>query len=303
MIPLAEHLCLPLAEIPYPRIDPILVDLGGVKIRWYGLSYVFAFVAAYLVLKDLAKRGRWPVKPEKVADVLFWGILGVFIGGRVGYILFYQIWMGDFEWSRIWRVWEGGMSFHGGLLGVIVAYLIYARKTKTSLGELFDGLTLATPIGLFLVRMANFINAELWGRVTTSWVGMRFPDYERVGGPENWEARGQPWLPDLRHPSQLYEAFGEGLFLYFLLRWLMLKKGIGGGRIAGLFLIGYGAIRFIVEFFREPDAGLGFVFLDLFTRGQQLCFVMVLAGIIVLYKSRNNPNPGPSPARAQSVAA
>jgi phosphatidylglycerol:prolipoprotein diacylglycerol transferase len=285
-----------LAEIPFLRIDPILVEIGSLKVRWYGVSYVLAFAAAFLVLRSLAKKRRWPVAPEQVADVLFWGILGVFIGGRLGWAVFYASSQPDWDWSRIYRVWEGGMSFHGGLLGVIVAYLIYARQMGVRKGELFDGLALATTPGLVLVRLANYVNAELYGRVTTGPLGVRFPDYPKVGGSEHW-VEGGPMLPDLRHASQLYEALGEGLLLYLVLSWLMLKKGVGGGRISALFLMIYGGVRFLIEFTREPDPGLGFPFLGLFTRGQQLCLGMVVAGIVVwLMCGRKPAEPEASPA-------
>lgn len=279
---------LTLAEIPYLRIDPILVEIGSLKVRWYGVSYVLAFAAAFVVLRALARRRRWPIAPDKVADVLFWGILGVFIGGRLGWALFYAPAQADWDWSRIWRVWEGGMSFHGGLLGVILAYLIYARNMGLPKGELFDGLALATTPGLIVVRLANYVNAELYGRVTTGPLGVRFPDYPRVGGSEHW-VEGGPLLPDLRHASQLYEALGEGVLMLVVLGWLMVRRGVGGGRISGLFLVIYGAVRFGIEFTREPDPGLGFPFLGLFTRGQQLCLGMVVAGIVVLAMCRRKP--------------
>jgi phosphatidylglycerol:prolipoprotein diacylglycerol transferase len=297
-----------LAEIPYPRIDPILLDMGMIKVRWYGISYVLTFGVAYLVLRMLAKRGRWPVPAEKVADVLFWGILGVFLGGRLGYVLFYQIPMGNFTWSGIYRVWEGGMSFHGGLIGVVIAYAIYAIRTKTPFGTLFDGLALATPIGIFLVRMANFINAELYGRVWNGPWAMRFPDYEhsyadvdgkRVFGAEFWEPK-KLMLENLRHPSQLYEGILEGLLLYAVLYWLMIKRGWGGGMISGAFLMGYGTLRFFIEFTRQPDKGLDFPYLDVFTQGQALCVGMIVLGAIVYWRSRKwtsrNPNPETTPA-------
>lgn len=285
-----------LAEIPFVRIDPIIVQIGELKVRWYGMSYVLAFAAAFIVLRALARRRRWPIAPDQVADVLFWGILGVFVGGRLGWALFYAHAQPDWDWTRIWRVWEGGMAFHGGLLGVIFAYLIYARRMNLPKGEMFDGLALATTPGLLLVRLANYVNAELYGRVTTGPLGVRFPDYPRVGGSEHWLVGG-PVLPDLRHASQLYEALGEGLLLFLVLRWLMLGRGVGGGRISGLFLVIYGAVRFLVEFTREPDPGLGFPFLGVFTRGQQLCLGMVVAGIIVLWMC------GKKPREPQPVAA
>ncbi len=292
---------LTLAELTYPRIDPILFQIGDLKVRWYGLSYVLSFVAAWLVLRGLARRGRWPVPAERVADVLFWGILGVFVGGRLGWVAFYGLSMPDWSWAKTLKVWEGGMSFHGGLLGVIVAYWIYAARLRIPRGELFDGLALATTPGLFLVRVANFVNAELYGRAWDGPWAMRFPIYDAPGlsGPEQWVPGGP--LTEPRHPSQLYEALGEGLLLFLALRWLLLRRGVGGGRIAGLFLVLYGLVRFGLEFVREPDKELGFVFLGFLTRGQQLCLGMVLSGLLVLAlcgRGRARPTAPPEPAAA-----
>lgn len=274
-----------LAEIPFPLIDPEIVRFGKFAVRWYGVSYVLAFVLAYFVLRWLAKRGRWPVPPERVADVLFWGILGVFLGGRIGWVLFYGL-PGDGvqHWWQIFEVWKGGMSFHGGLLGVVVAYWIYTGVQRVPRGQFFDGLTLATPPGIFCVRMANFVNAELYGRPWDGPWAMRFPRYQDFGGPASWfrlyESGGHAGLfTDPRHPSQLYEAFGEGVLLFLVLSWLMVRKGLGGGRIAASFLIGYGLLRFGIEFVREPDADMGYVLFGFLTQGQLLSLGMALAGI------------------------
>jgi phosphatidylglycerol:prolipoprotein diacylglycerol transferase len=289
-----------LAEIPYLRIDPEIVTIGPLTIRWYGVSYVLAFGLAYLVLKDLARRRSvrtgeplWPVEPERVADVLFWGILGVFVGGRLGWFLFYAVQLPDYDVSRWWRVWEGGMSFHGGLLGVVVAYWIYTARMGKPRGQFFDGLTVATPLGILCVRLANYVNGELYGRPTDVPWAMRFPAYQERGGPARWEqdleagVSGDLLWTEPRHPSQLYEGLGEGLLLYVVLRWLMVRKGVGGGRISGLFLVGYGLVRFAVEFVREPDVNIApgtgpLGFLGFLTRGQQLSLVMVLLGLVVL---------------------
>ncbi|MDJ0974780.1 MAG: prolipoprotein diacylglyceryl transferase [Planctomycetota bacterium] len=289
-----------LAEIPYPRIDPILLDLGTLKIRWYGVTYVMAFAAAWFVLRDLARRKRWVVKPEKVGDVLFWGILGVFLGGRIGYILFYSIpnhirstgSLAEYDWGAFYKVWEGGMSFHGGLAGVVIAYWIWAIRTGTPRGKLFDGLTVATPLGIFFVRMANFINAELWGRPWDGPWAMRFPNYDpNAGGfpPEVWASvpdKPEKWLDELRHPSQLYEGFAEGILLFFVVRWLMLKRGWSNGMVAGAFLFGYGFLRFFIEFTREPDKGLEDLWLGTFSQGQALCVVMVAIGLITIVRGK-----------------
>lgn len=281
-----------LAELPYPLIDPIIVHIGDQGVRWYGVSYIVAFLLAGWVLHGLARRGLWPVPAERVMDVLFWGILGVFVGGRVGYVLFYGLSLG-YDLPQALRVWDGGMSFHGGLLGVVIAYLLYARKKGISKGQLFDGLALATAPGLGVVRLGNFVNAELYGRVTDAGIGMRFPRYEGGpwSGPNGWWQIYESGAPEPygfwtepRHPSQLYEAFAEGLVLFLLLRWLLVRRGVGGGRIAASFLMGYGVLRFGIEFFREPDVGiplLGFI-----TRGQQLCLGMVAVGAYMFWRTR-----------------
>ena len=269
-----------LAEIPYPRIDPILFG----PIRWYGLSYIAAFGLAYLVLKNLARRGRWPVHPDKVADVLFWGILGVFLGGRIGYMAFYAEDKSVGEWFNFR---QGGMSFHGGLLGVVSAYFLYAIVNKIRFRDLGDGLALATPLGIASVRIANFINAELWGRPWDGPWAMRFPIY-KIG--ETWNGK---WDTVLRHPSQLYQALLEGLALFFVLRYLMLKRNWGGGYVGCAFLVGYGAFRFVAEYFREPDPQLGYELLGM-TRGQEFCALMIYLGIksaVILWFRKSRPMP------------
>jgi phosphatidylglycerol:prolipoprotein diacylglycerol transferase len=275
-----------LAEIAYPIIDPIVFTVGPLKVRWYGISYLVAFVLAWVVLRGLSKRGRWPVPPDRVADVLFWGIVGVFLGGRLGYEIFYAVPQGTFQWSKIFHVWEGGMSFHGGLLGVIVAYWIYTGKKGLPRGDFFDGLSLATPLGIFSVRTANFVNAELYGRPWDGPWAMRFPDYPDQH-PELWDGRT---FTSPRHPSQLYEALAEGLLLFAILRFLMLGLGWGGGRISGAFLVLYGFFRFVLEFFRMPDHGR-FALLDTFTSGQILCFGMIVAGVIVFARAAPRARP------------
>jgi phosphatidylglycerol:prolipoprotein diacylglycerol transferase len=279
-----------LAEIAYPRIDPVVFHVGPLPVRWYGVSYILAFVSAYLVLRGLAKRKRWPVAPDRVADVLFWGILGVFLGGRIGWEFFYAITEGHFDLGNFYKVWQGGMSFHGGLLGVILAYWIWTAKAKVPRGDFFDGLSLATPPGIFLVRMANFINAELYGRPWNGPWAMRFPAYPG----ENIESWDGHTFTEPRHPSQLYEGLAEGLLLFVILRWLMLRKGLGGGRVSAAFLVLYGSFRFALEFFREPDAGIGLEWFDTFSRGQLLCLGMILLGIFVFWRcGRAKPKPSP----------
>lgn len=265
-----------LGEVPYPRIDPVLVG----PVRWYGVSYIVAFGLAYLVLRGLARRGRWPVHPDRVGDVLFWGILGVFLGGRIGYMAFYAE---DKSFAEWFHVRSGGMAFHGGLAGVVIAYFVYALMHKIRFRDLLDGLALATAPGVFVVRLANFVNAELVGRPWDGPWAMKFPKYV-IGHEETFT-----WDTVARHPSQLYQALGEGLINFLVLRWLMLGRGWGGGRIACAFLVLYGGLRFVAEYFREPDPQLGFQWLGM-TRGQEFCAAMVVIGLVsslLLRKSRN----------------
>ena len=264
-----------LAEIPYPRIDPILLRIGGFSLRWYGVSYVIAFGLAFLVLRMLAKRGRWPVAPGRVGDVLFWGILGVFLGGRFGYMLFYAE---DKSITQWWRVWDGGMAFHGGLIGVVTAYFVYGIVKGIPFRFIGDGLALATPLGIFCVRMANFVNAELVGRVSDGPFAMNFPTYHLT---KDWDGAYETDAAHhavYRHPSQLYQGLTEGLLLFFVLRWLMLSKRWGGGTIGCMFLVGYGTFRFFTEYFREPDPQLGYLVLGM-TRGQEFCASMIVLGL------------------------
>jgi phosphatidylglycerol:prolipoprotein diacylglycerol transferase len=265
-------LTAPLAEWTYPRIDPILWG----PIRWYGVSYILAFGLAFLVLKRLSKQGRWPVHPDRVGDVLFWGILGVFLGGRIGYMIGYAP---DKSFPAWFQIRDGGMSFHGGLGGVVVAYLAYALRRKIRFRDLLDGLALATVPGIFVVRLANFVNAELVGRVWDGPWAMRFPKYV-IGHEETFT-----WDTVTRHPSQLYQALGEGLLHFLILRWLMIGRGWGGGFVQAAFLVLYGALRFGAEFFRDPDPQLGYEWLGL-TRGQEYCLLMVGIGLVAFVALR-----------------
>lgn len=308
------------AELRFPRIDPVLLDLPGpLDVRWYGLMYVVGFVAAFGAIRHLARRGELQVHERAIADLLGTLALGVLLGGRLGYLLFYGLTEVRTDPAKVLRVWEGGMSFHGGLLGVGLAGAWYARRHAVSVRQLFDALALATPFGLFAVRIANFINGELYGRVTSAHVpwAVRFPTdplalthLQAAGLPLRareqrildaydtgaWDAV-RPLVP-LRHPSQLYEALGEGvllaLVLWFALWWRRARSGSHGprrrldGTFTGLFLTSYGAARSLIEAFRQPDAQfrgpgdpLGTV-LGPLTMGQLLSGAMIVAGILVL---------------------
>lgn len=254
----------------FPQIDPVFLSIGPLQFRWYGLMYVLAFVATYLILRSEVRRKQLPLTADDVADLVFYGALGVVLGGRLGYILFYKLPFYLAHPLQVFAVWEGGMSFHGGFLGVIIAFLIYARRKRIPFFTLIDMAALCAPVGLGLGRIGNFINGELYGRQTDSPWGMVFPG----GGP----------VP--RHPSQLYEAFLEGLVLFLVVRAVSRRSSATG--VAGwTFVAGYGLFRFIVEFFRQPDDHLGLL-VSSFSMGQLLSLPMFLVGSFMacrLYRS------------------
>lgn len=250
----------------YPNIDPVAISLGPVKVHWYGLMYLIGFAAVWVLGKKRAEKPWSPIKPEAIDDLVFYGAMGVILGGRLGYILFYNFNQFLNDPLLIIRIWEGGMSFHGGLLGVFIAMWLYARKNQCKMLELTDFAGPMIPIGLFAGRIGNFINAELWGRTTDVAWGMVFPG----GGP----------LP--RHPSQLYEAFLEG-FVLFLILWIYSSRPRPYMSVTGMSLFFYGLFRFIVEFFRMPDAHLGFVALHWMTMGQILSLPMIIIGAMLIY--------------------
>lgn len=253
--------------INYPEIDPVLLSLGPLKIHWYGMMYLLGFSAAWMLGNwRAAHSDSW--NRDQVGDLILFGALGAVLGGRVGYILFYKL--DDYlaQPLDIFRVWEGGMSFHGGMLGVFIAIGLFGRKTEKSFFEVSDFVAPLVPIGLFFGRVGNFINQELWGRVTdVSW-GMVFPLAGNAA----------------RHPSQLYEALLEGLILFVIL-WLYSATPRPVARVSGLFMILYGLFRFIVEFTREPDDYLGFVAMDWMSMGQLLSLPMVVAGLLIIFLS------------------
>jgi phosphatidylglycerol:prolipoprotein diacylglycerol transferase len=304
----------------FPEIDPVFFHLGPLPVRWYALAYLTGIVLGWTYLARLLKAPElWnsrasirnpaspPLDKERLDDFVTWIILGVILGGRLGFVLFYRpelIWQSPGDWPTIFgvpvwtplAVWTGGMSFHGGLLGVAVVTLLFARKRGTDALRIGDLLACAAPIGLFFGRIANFINAELYGRATDGPMGMVFPrvyDRERGGwlyGPEEGPAAftRDEWLETgaavARHPSQLYEAALEGLVLFIVLRIAITRFRIlrFRGAATGLFLAGYGLARFTVEFFREPDsyaATLGFL-----TRGMLLSLPMVILGAFLFFR-------------------
>lgn len=248
----------------FPQIDPVLIHLGPLQLRWYGLMYIFGFIASFFVISDYCRRRELPMTKNDIEDLITWCILGLVLGARIGYCLIYNPAYYLSNPLKFLAVWEGGMSFHGGLMGLILTGWIFSvtrRKEFLMLGDL--GAIGATP-GLFFGRMGNFINGELYGRVTDVPWGMVFPG----GGP----------LP--RHPSQLYEALLEGVLLFIIL-YLASRKVTGRGILLGLFLTCYGIMRFSLEFFREPDAQIGFL-MGYFTMGQILCMIMVITGLVII---------------------
>ena len=249
----------------FPQIDPVIVQIGPFGIRWYAMAYIAGLVLGWRLMRKLVTQPPAVATPLQVDDFLTWATLGVVLGGRLGYVLFYQPSAFIAEPLRILQVWTGGMSFHGGMLGVVIATILFCRRQSIPLLGFADRIAVVAPIGLCFGRIANFINGELWGRVAPDvpWA-IVFP----YGGP----------LP--RHPSQIYQAVLEGVVLFVLLFALSRRDAIRAraGMLTGIFLTGYGLARIIGEFFREPDSFLGFLAFGA-TMGQLLSIPMVLAGI------------------------
>lgn len=255
--------------LPYPQIDPVAIAIGPVKVHWYGLTYLAGLAFAWWLAARLSTRADSVIKREQVDDLIFFAALGVVLGGRIGYALFYG---GDkLAEDPTWllRVWQGGMSFHGGFLGVIIAMYLFARRRQIPFGGLLDFIAPLVPVGLALGRLGNFIGQELWGRSTDVPWAMVFP---------------RDPLQLARHPSQLYQFALEGLLLFVILMWFS-SRPRPRLAVAGLFSLGYGCLRFFAEFFREPDAHIGFQALGWMTRGQLLCLPMILLGIYLMTKA------------------
>ncbi|HTV70552.1 MAG TPA: prolipoprotein diacylglyceryl transferase [Rhizobiaceae bacterium] len=279
---MSEYLALPLAALPFPEIDPILIQIGPLAIHWYGVAYIVGILFGWWYAKRLIVNTRlWgpagsPMKPEDIDDFLVWAALGIVLGGRVGYILFYDFARYLANPLDIFKVWQGGMSFHGGFLGCTLAMIFFARSRGFSPWSLFDVIAAGTPIAIGLVRIANFVNSELWGKETDV--------------PWAFIPRGEMFP---RHPSQLYEALLEGLVLFLVLRVLThsFKKLESTGFIAGAFVTGYAAARIFSEFFRVPDAQLGYLAGGWLTMGMILSVPMALAGIWAMVTARKSAEP------------
>ena len=277
---------LPLAALPFPNIDPILIQIGPLAIHWYGVAYIVGILFGWWYAKRLIVNprlwpgGKAPLKPEDIDDFLVWAAIGIVVGGRVGYILFYDLSRYMANPLDIFAVWQGGMSFHGGFAGTTLAMILFARKRGIPVWTLFDLIAAGTPVALGLVRCANFINSELWGKVTNVPWAVEFPN----GGPFN------------RHPSQLYEAMLEGVVLFIVLRVLThgFLKLQYPGFVAGAFVTGYGLSRIFVEFFREPDQQIGYLLGGWLTMGMVLSVPMVLAGVWAMATARRAEAPRPA---------
>jgi phosphatidylglycerol---prolipoprotein diacylglyceryl transferase len=257
--------------LPYPSIDPILLQIGPLAVRWYSLAYIGGLLFAWRFMLRLGAQTPDVASREDIDDFLIWATLGVVLGGRIGYVLFYNFDYYATNPAAVLQIWRGGMSFHGGVMGVIVSGLIFVKRRGISPLRFADIVACATPIGLLLGRLANFINGELFGRVSDVPWAMIFPH----GGPEP------------RHPSQLYEAALEGLVLFIILALLANKPSIRNrpGTLTGVFLLGYAIARAIVELFRQPDAHLGILSAGM-TMGQWLSIPMILGGIYLILRSR-----------------
>ncbi|MDH3232527.1 MAG: prolipoprotein diacylglyceryl transferase [Alphaproteobacteria bacterium] len=265
-----------LAVIPFPAIDPVAVRLGPIAVRWYALAYVVGLICAWWLVRRVGSGSAAILGKRDADDLLMWATLGVVFGGRLGYVLFYKPGYYISHLDEVLSLWRGGMSFHGGMLGVVLAAVLFARARRLNIFSVGDLAALAAPIGLFFGRIANFINGELWGRASSVSWAMIFPD-PRAGN-----------IP--RHPSQLYEAALEGIVLFAAL--LLAMRFLGSlkrpGEIGGLFLVGYGIARIVSEFFREPDAHLGFLFAGA-TMGQLLSLPMIAVGLWLILRARRKP--------------
>ena len=260
--------------LTYPQIDPVALSLGPVEIRWYGIAYVLGILGAWLCCLRIIKKGYSSIKPEYLSDFIPFATLGIIVGGRLGHVFLYEFSYYLENPIEIIQIWKPGMAFHGGIAGVILATLWFCKSRSISILKLFDLISVGTPIGLFFGRVANFINGELWGRVTDAPIGMVFP----FAGP----------YP--RHPSQLYEAFLEGICLFIIQLWMIKmahQKKLKPGFVAGTFAIGYAVTRSISEIFREPEDG----FIGPLTAGQFWSLPLLCAGLFLVIRGvQSTPN-------------
>lgn len=277
--------------LTYPDIDPVALSLGPLRIHWYGIMYLVGFAAFWLLGRYRASRPGSGWTAQMVDDVLLYGVVGTIIGGRLGYMIFYGYEQILADPLSMLRVWEGGMAFHGGLLGVMAAMWLFARRHGMGFFQVADFAAPLVPVGLFAGRIGNFINGELWGGVTHLPWGMRLPCERFAEHCQGLPADAQ-WSPPL-HPSQLYEAALEGLALFVIL-WLFSSRQRPPMAVSGLFLLGYGVFRFVVELVRQPDAHIGYLAFGWVTMGQVLSLPMILFGVLLLwlaYRRRDSSRP------------
>lgn len=253
----------------FPQFDPIAFSLGPLHVHWYGLMYLLAFTGAWFLAQWRVKHYRLDWTEEQIGDLIFYAAMGVIVGGRLGYMLFYKTQELIEHPLSLFKIWEGGMSFHGGLLGVLVALIFFAHKIHKSFWQVADFAVPLVPLGLATGRLGNFINGELWGRITDVPWGMVFPQVDDMP----------------RHPSQLYEFGLEGIILFICVWWYAAKPR-PAGCVTGIFLIGYALCRLIVECFREPDAQLGYIAFNCLTMGQLLSIPMLLGGLFLWWSKR-----------------
>ncbi len=254
--------------LTYPQIDPVAFSLGPLKVHWYGLMYIIGIGAAWVLARRRAKEPHFPWSSAQIEDLVFYCALGLMIGGRLGYILFYNFSAFLADPLMITRVWEGGMSFHGGMLGAFAGMWAFARSTQSKFSDVTDFIGPYVPLGLFTGRIGNFINGELWGKPTDLWIGMVFPG----AGPEP------------RHPTQLYEAGLEGIVLFILLH-IYRRSHPPRTAVSGMFLLLYGIFRFAVEFLRLPDAHIGYLAFGWLTMGMVLSLPMIVVGLFILIRA------------------
>jgi len=257
----------------HPSIDPVIFSFGFIEVRWYSLSYIAAFIIGVNLIKYLNSKKKINISNQLIDNFFIWSVIGVILGGRVGYVIFYQLDVFLQNPKYLFYIWKGGMSFHGGLTGMVIAIYLFSKKYNLKFFILSDLVSLVAPIGLFFGRIANFINVELVGRVTEFPFAIVYPTIDK--------------LP--RHPSQLYEAFFEGIILFAILMFIFFKNksNANTGIISGYFLFFYGIFRFLIEFLREPDQHLGLI-LNTISMGQFLCMPVILFGFIILLKKKEN---------------
>ena len=282
--------------LSYPEIDPVALSLGPFKVHWYGLMYLLAFAGVWILGRYRASRPESHWNAQMVDDVVFYGVIGTIVGGRLGYILFYGFDQILDNPLSIFKIWEGGMSFHGGFIGVMTAFWLFGRRHGLGLWQVADFIAPFVPPGLLAGRIGNFINGELWGYPTDVAWGMRVP-CEKLGEYCRGLPPGTEWSPPL-HPSQLYEAALEGIVLFAIL-WIFSSKPRPTMAVSGVFLLCYGIFRFLVEFVRLPDAHIGYLAFDWVTMGQVLTLPMILAGFILLllaYRGDETAGSSPTPS-------